>query len=158
MQKRKIIDPAELSLYCAELRRSGEKIVFTNGVYDLLHPGHIQCLEEAAAMGTHLIVGLNTDASTQRIKGKNRPVVPLESRLEVLAAFEVVQSVTWFEEDTPEKIIQVVRPDILVKGGDWSTDTIVGKEFVESYGGNVVAIPFLEGYGTTGIIEKIVKL
>jgi rfaE bifunctional protein nucleotidyltransferase chain/domain len=158
MQKRKIIDPAELFSYCGGLRENGEKIVFTNGVYDLLHPGHIQCLEEAAAMGTHLMVGLNTDASTQRIKGKNRPVVPLESRMEVLAAFEVVQSVTWFEEDTPENIVRIVRPDVLVKGGDWRTYAIVGKEFVESYGGKVVAIPFLEGYSTTGMIEKIIKL
>jgi D-glycero-beta-D-manno-heptose 1-phosphate adenylyltransferase len=158
MQKSKIVDPAELSSNCEQIRRTGGVIVFTNGVYDLLHPGHVHCLEEARRLGTHVIVGLNTDDSTRRIKGDKRPMVPLEARLEVLAAFSSVSFVTWFDEDTPVKIIQTIRPDVLVKGGDWKSDAIVGKEFVESYGGKVVTIPFLPGYSTSEIIKRIVKL
>ena len=151
------MDPAELSSHCDEVRRAGATIVFTNGVYDLLHPGHVHCLEEAGRLGSHLIVALNSDASVRRIKGDRRPIVSLKERLEVLSAFSPVRTVTWFEEDTPEKIIQLARPDVLIKGGDWSTDNIVGKEFVESYGGKVISIPFLPGYSTSGMIEKIVK-
>jgi rfaE bifunctional protein nucleotidyltransferase chain/domain len=158
MQKSKIVDPAELSSNCEQIRRTGGVIVFTNGIYDLLHPGHVHCLEEARHFGSHLIVGLNTDDSTRRIKGDKRPLVPLEARLEVLAAFSSVSFVTWFDEDTPAKIIQTIRPDVLVKGGDWKSDAIVGKEFVESYGGKVATIPFLPGYSTSEIIERIVKL
>jgi rfaE bifunctional protein nucleotidyltransferase chain/domain len=158
MHKSKIIDPAELSSYCDELRQKGEMIVFTNGVYDLLHPGHVHCLEEAAKLGTHLIVALNTDESTRRLKGNQRPVVSLEDRREVLAALKAVGTVTWFDEDTPEQIIHIVRPHVLVKGGDWNLDRIVGREFVESYGGKVTAIPFLDGYSTSDIIDRIVKL
>ncbi len=157
MQGSKIVDPAELSSHCKEVHSGGGTIVLTNGVYDLLHPGHVQCLEEARRLASHLIVALNTDASTRRIKGGKRPVVPLEARLEVLSAFSSVSCVTWFDEDTPEKIIQLVRPDVLVKGGDWSPDTIVGKDFVESYGGKVITISLLPGYSTSGIIDKIVR-
>lgn len=157
MQRGKIVDPAELSSYCDEVRRTGGTIVFTNGVYDLLHPGHVHCLEEASRLGSHLVVALNSDASVRRIKGNKRPIVSLKERLEVLSAFSAVRIVTWFEEDTPEKIVQLTRPDVLVKGGDWSTENIVGNEFVESYGGKVIAIPFLPGYSTSEIIEKIIK-
>ncbi len=157
MQGSKIIDPAELSAHCEMIRRDGGTIVFTNGVYDLLHPGHVQCLEEAKRLGSHLIVALNSDASTGRIKGNKRPIVPLEARMEILAAFASVSYVTWFDEDTPEKIIALVRPDVLVKGSDWSTGAIVGKDFVESYGGKVIVIPLLPGYSTSEMIEKIVK-
>jgi rfaE bifunctional protein nucleotidyltransferase chain/domain len=157
MQKSKIVDPAELPSRCDEIRRSGQTIVFTNGVYDLLHPGHVQCLEEARRLGSHLLIALNTDASTRRIKGDKRPVMPLSERMEVLAAFSAVGTITWFDEDTPEKIIRVARPDVLVKGADWNSDAIVGKEFVESYGGRVVSIPILPNYSTSAIIEKITK-
>ena len=157
MQISKIVDPAELPSRCDDLRGSGQTIVFTNGVYDLLHPGHVQCLEEARGLGSHLVVALNTDASTGRFKGNKRPVMPLSERMEILAAFSAVGTVTWFDEDTPEKIICLVRPDVLVKGADWNSDAIVGKEFVESYGGRVVSVSILPDYSTTAIIEKITK-
>ena len=155
---RKIIHPAYVSVLCEELHRRGAVIVFTNGVFDLLHPGHVQYLAEARALGTHLIVALNTDESAQRIKGLGRPIVPLEARAEVLAAMECVGFVTWFHEETPADIIRLVKPDVLVKGGDWSPDRIVGRDFVESRGGRVLNIPFREGYSTTGMIQKILDL
>ncbi len=133
-------------------------IVFTNGIFDLLHPGHVEYLTAAREMGSHLIVGINSDVSTRRIKGEKRPLIPMQFRAEVLAALGVVSHVTWFEEDTPAEIIRKVRPAILVKGGDWKTEQIVGKEFVESYGGKVLSIPYLSGTSTTAMIEKILKL
>lgn len=154
----KIIDPAYIAVLSEELHRHGAVIVFTNGVFDLLHPGHVQYLAEARAMGTHLIVALNTDDSVQRIKGEFRPIIPLEARAEVLAAMECVNFVTWFDEETPADIIRMVKPDVLVKGGDWTTDRIVGREFVESRGGRVLNIPFQEGYSTTAMIQKILDL
>jgi rfaE bifunctional protein nucleotidyltransferase chain/domain len=154
----KIIHPAYLPVLCEELRRKGSQIVFTNGVFDLLHPGHIQYLFEASALGTHLIVALNTDESVQRIKGLTRPIVKLEDRLEILAALEPVHFVTWFSEDTPAEIIRMVRPHVLVKGGDWQPATIVGRDTVESYGGRVLSIPFVSGYSTTSILRKIADL
>jgi rfaE bifunctional protein nucleotidyltransferase chain/domain len=154
----KIIPPAFLPVLCEELHRQEARIVFTNGVFDLLHPGHIQYLDAASKLGTHLIVGLNTDDSVRRIKGPLRPVMKLEERLEVLAALEVVRFVTWFDEDTPAGIIPLVRPDILVKGGDWQPESIVGKKFVESYGGRVLSLPFVSGYSTTSILQKISRL
>lgn len=154
----KIIRPEELSSVCEKLHQEKAVVVFTNGIFDILHPGHIQYLTEARALGTHLVVGLNTDASAARLKGSRRPIMPLEQRLEVLAAFEVVSFVSWFDEDTPAEIVRKVRPDVLVKGGDWTPEQIVGKDFVESYGGKVLSLPFLPGYSTTAIIEKIIKL
>lgn len=143
---------------CERLHQEKAVVVFTNGIFDLLHPGHVQVLAEARALGTHLVVGLNTDASAAQLKGSRRPIMPLEHRLEVLAAFEVVSFVSWFDEDTPAEIVRKVRPDVLVKGGDWAPDQIVGRDFVESYGGKVLSLPFLPGYSTTAIIEKIIKL
>lgn len=154
----KVIDPAYIGVVCEELRRQGSVLVFTNGVFDLLHPGHVLYLEEARALGTHLIVALNTDDSVQRIKGRMRPIMPLESRAEILAALDCVSFVTWFEQDTPAEIIRTVQPDVLVKGGDWTPDRIVGKDFVESRGGRVLNIPFQKGYSTSAIIEKILHL
>ena len=133
-------------------------LVFTNGVFDLLHPGHIQYLDAASKLGTHLIIALNTDDSVRRIKGPLRPVMKLEERSEVLAALESVRFVTWFDEDTPALIIPLIRPDVLVKGGDWEPESIVGKEFVESYGGRVLSLPFVSGYSTTSILQKISRL
>lgn len=156
--KSKIVSPQELSALCEELHRTNAVIVFTNGIFDLLHPGHVQYLADARAMGTHLVVGLNSDASAARLKGTHRPILPLEQRLEVLAAFESVSFVSWFDEDTPAEIIRKVRPNVLVKGGDWAPDQIVGKDFVENDGGKVLSLPFLPGYSTTTIIEKILKL
>lgn len=154
----KIIAPAFLPVLCEELHRQEARIVFTNGVFDLLHPGHIQYLDAASKLGTHLIVALNSDQSVQRIKGPLRPVMKLEERLEVLAALECVRFTTWFDEDTPAEIITLVKPEVLVKGGDWQPESIVGKEFVESYGGRVLSLPFVSGYSTTSILEKISSL
>ena len=156
--KSKIVPPEQLSALCEELHRTNAVIVFTNGIFDLLHPGHVQYLAEARAMGTHLVVGLNSDASAARLKGAQRPILPLEQRLEVLAAFESVNFVSWFDEDTPAEIIRKVRPNVLVKGGDWTPDQIAGKDFVEGYGGKVLSLSFLPGYSTSTIIEKILKL
>ena len=158
MSREKIVSPQDIESLCRKWREPNGVIVFTNGVFDLLHPGHVAYLTQAQGLGTHLVVALNTDSSTQRIKGNHRPLVPLAERLEVLAALRMVNAVTWFDEETPAEIIRIVRPDVLVKGGDWKPEEIVGKDFVESYGGKVLSIPFVSGYSTTNIVEKILKL
>jgi rfaE bifunctional protein nucleotidyltransferase chain/domain len=158
MSRKKVVDPAYVRVLSEELHRRGAVIVFTNGVFDLLHPGHVQYLTDARNLGSHLIVGLNTDESTRRMKGAGRPIVSLNERLEVLSAFECTSFLTWFDQDTPAEIIRLVCPDVLVKGGDWQPDQIVGKDFVESYGGLVLSIPFLQGYSTTSIVDKICRL
>jgi len=158
MKGRKIIPPDEVGLHCEQLRAEGHKLVFTNGVFDLLHAGHVHYLREARALGTQLIVGLNTDESTRKIKGEKRPLISLSERAEVLAAMEMVDCVTWFEEESPKNLIRLVKPDILVKGGDWPIDQIAGREFVQSYGGQVFSLPFLDGNSTTSIVESILKL
>ena len=135
-------------------RSSGEKVVFTNGCFDLLHPGHIHLLHHARALGDRLVVGLNTDESVHRLKGPGRPIVSEEDRAAVLSALGSVDLVVLFGEDTPLLLIKALRPDILVKGGDYRPDEVVGREIVESYGGQVRLIPFLEGYSTTGIAHK----
>ncbi len=154
----KIIPPAFLLVFCEELHRKGASIVFTNGVFDLLHPGHIQYLDTASRLGTHFIVALNSDESVRRIKGPLRPVMTLVDRLEVLVSLECVHFVTWFGEDTPAEIISMVRPDVLVKGGDWQPEAIVGKDIVEAYGGRVLSIPFVPGYSTSSILQRISNL
>jgi rfaE bifunctional protein nucleotidyltransferase chain/domain len=157
MPKEKIVEPEYVRLLSEELRRNGSVIVFTNGIFDLLHPGHVHYLDEARNLGTHLLVALNSDASTKRVKGEQRPLNSLAARAEVLAALEAVSFVTWFEEDTPAEIIRSAHPNILVKGSDWKKEKIVGKELVESYGGKVLTIPYLSGYSTSALIEKILK-
>jgi rfaE bifunctional protein nucleotidyltransferase chain/domain len=157
MSSEKIVSPHDIESLCQKWHLQNAVIVFTNGIFDLLHPGHVQYLTEARKLGTHLVVGLNTDASTKRIKGEQRPLVTLDERLEVLAALSVVNAVTWFDEDIPAEIIRSVRPDVLVKGGDWKPEEIVGKDFVESYGGKVLSIPYVSGYSTTHIVEKILR-
>jgi len=157
MSLEKIIPPEAISAFCDRLRKQGARIVFTNGVFDLLHPGHVQYLTAARNYGSHLIVAVNSDDSARRIKGRERPLVPLAQRMEVLAALSAVSAVSWFEEDTPLSIIRAVRPDVLIKGGDWKDQQIVGKEFVESYGGKVETIPYLDGSSTTNIVERILK-
>ena len=136
-------------------RASAERIVFTNGVFDLLHRGHVEYLEEARRLGDHLVVGVNADASVRRLKGATRPLVPEAERVELVAALECVDVAVVFAEDTPERLIREVRPDVLVKGGDWSIEAIVGREFVESYGGRVERIRLREGLSTTAIVERI---
>lgn len=131
-----------------------EKIVFTNGCFDLLHVGHVRYLQEAKAQGTILVVGVNSDASVQRLKGPTRPIQNENDRAEILAALAAVDYTVIFTEDTPENLIHKVRPHILVKGGDWKINQIVGADFVMSYGGEVRSLQFVEGRSTTKIIEK----
>jgi len=139
-------------------RRKGKKVVFTNGCFDLIHAGHAHYLRKAKELGDILVVGLNSDESVRRIKGDKRPIVPQEMRAFLLDSLKPVDYVVVFDEDTPEKLIRAIKPDVLVKGGDWERDKIVGKDFVESYGGKVLTIPFEYDISTTKIINKVLKL
>ena len=136
------------------LRREGQTVVFTNGCFDLLHGGHIRLFREAKKRGDVLIVALNTDASVRRIKGPLRPIFPLKERLEVLAAVADIDYLTWFSEETPRRIIAALLPDVLVKGGDWAPDEVVGRAEVEAAGGRVVIVPYLEGRSTSSMIRR----
>jgi D-beta-D-heptose 7-phosphate kinase/D-beta-D-heptose 1-phosphate adenosyltransferase len=147
--------PAAIRAALERWRTAGETIVFTNGVFDLLHRGHVQYLEEAAALADRLVVGLNSDASVRRLKGPARPIVPEGERLALLESLGCVDLVVRFDDDTPERLIRAVAPDVLVKGGDWSVERIVGREFVEGRGGRVVSVPLTEGFGTSALIERI---
>jgi rfaE bifunctional protein nucleotidyltransferase chain/domain len=138
-----------------EWREAGETIVFTNGVFDLLHRGHVEYLEEARALGDRLVVGVNSDASVRRLKGPTRPIVSAADRTGLLEALECVDLALVFEEDTPERLIREVCPDVLVKGGDWPLAEIVGREFVEARGGRVLSIPLREGYSTSDLVLRI---
>ena len=139
------------------LRSRGKKIVFTNGCFDILHVGHVDYLTKARRMGDILVVGLNSDSSVKKIKGPGRPVNRERDRATVLSALSTVDYVSIFSEPTPEKLIKKVRPDVLVKGGDWSVKDIVGGDFVRSYGGRVRNISFVKGYSTTSLIRKMEK-
>jgi rfaE bifunctional protein nucleotidyltransferase chain/domain len=136
-------------------KRNGRRVVFTNGCFDLLHPGHIRSLEQARALGDILIVGLNSDASVRQLKGQGRPVIPERERAEILIALESVDAVVIFDDLTPREVIARLLPDVLVKGGDWPGDQIVGREEVEAAGGRVVLAPVVPGYSTTDILKKI---
>lgn len=138
-----------------ELRKTGKRIVFTNGVFDLLHPGHLRYLKAARAEGDALIVGVNSDRSVRANKGPARPVTPEAERAEILAALGPVDAVVVFDEETPADIVRVLQPDVLVKGADWPTDQIVGRDTVEARGGRVVLVPVETGYSTTAILERI---
>ena len=138
----------------AAWKAEGKVVVFTNGCYDILHPGHIRLLESARSLGDILILALNTDASVQRLKGPKRPLLPQDERARLAAAIEAVEAVVFFDEDTPRELIAAVLPDILVKGADWS-HWIAGREEVEAAGGKVFALPLEPGYSTTGIVEEI---
>ena len=140
------------------LREQGRRIVFTNGVFDILHPGHLRYLQHARSLGDVLIVGLNADASVRRNKGSERPINPQEERAEILEALACVDAVVVFEEDTPDRIIKAIQPDILVKGADWGENAIVGRDTVEARGGQVVRVPIEQGYSTTEIIRRIREL
>lgn len=137
------------------LQRDGRRIVFTNGCFDLLHPGHVRYLREARNLGDCLVVGLNSDDSIRRLKGPARPVQPEAERAEILCALEMVDFVAIFHEDTPLQIIVALQPDVLVKGGDWQPDQIVGRTEVEARGGRVLSLPFADGFSTTSIIGRI---
>jgi D-glycero-beta-D-manno-heptose 1-phosphate adenylyltransferase len=139
-----------------EWRRAGKTVVFTNGCYDLFHPGHIRLLEAARSLGDILILALNTDASVQRLKGPKRPLMSESSRAEMALAVEAVDAVTFFDEDTPRDLITEVLPDVLVKGADWS-HFIAGREEVEAAGGQVLALPLEPGYSTTNVVDEILK-
>ncbi|RPJ69309.1 MAG: D-glycero-beta-D-manno-heptose 1-phosphate adenylyltransferase [Acidobacteria bacterium] len=141
--------------WAEERRASGNRIVFTNGVFDLLHPGHVRYLQEARAQGDALIVAVNSDRSVHAIKGPSRPINNEHDRAEVLAALACVDAVVIFDEDDPHAIISAVQPDVLVKGADWAEDKIIGRDVVEARGGKVIRIAFAPGYSTTGMIEKI---
>ena len=154
----KICNIEELKHRLAQWRVKSDRIVFTNGCFDILHVGHLHTLKESIQLGDKLIVGLNSDASVSRLKGKERPIVNQLDRSEMLAALEMVDAVIIFEDDTPEQLIQLIKPDVLCKGGDWSIENIVGGDFVKSYGGQVVSIPFIQGYSSSSLINKIKRL
>ena len=136
-------------------RAAGRRIVFTNGVYDLLHPGHVRYLRAARAEGDVLVVGVNSDRSVRANKGPDRPITPERERAELIAALAVVDAAVVFDEDTPNAIISALQPDVLVKGADWAADQIVGRDIVEGRGGRVVRIAVEEGHSSSGLIEKI---
>ncbi len=136
-------------------KKKNKKIVLTNGCFDLIHKGHITLLNKAKNEGDLLVVAINSDDSIRKLKGKNRPIFPENERAEILAAFGMVDFVTVFNEDNPHKIISELKPDILVKGGDWTVETVIGRDIVESNGGRVVIVPQVKGYSTSQVIEKI---
>ncbi len=154
----KVYSVAELIPIRRDLKRRGKTVVFTNGCFDLLHAGHIRLFRQAHRLGDVLIVALNDDRSVRKIKGPARPVFPLDERWEILAAIEDVDCLTSFSEETPRKIIAALVPDVLVKGGDWGPDQVIGREEVEAAGGKVVIAPYLKGSSTSSIIEKIKRL
>jgi rfaE bifunctional protein nucleotidyltransferase chain/domain len=156
--QRKIYSPEALLRECNGWRVLGKKIVFTNGCFDILHHGHLDLLARAADLGNKLVVGLNTDASVKRLKGATRPLTHENDRAFQIASLLCVDAVCLFDEDTPAQLIQRVKPDILVKGGDYTLDKIVGADFVQQNGGEVHIIPFVDGYSTTSIIERIKTL
>jgi D-beta-D-heptose 7-phosphate kinase/D-beta-D-heptose 1-phosphate adenosyltransferase len=149
--------PAEAVAALARWRALSERVVFTNGVFDLLHRGHAEYLEEARALGDHLVVGINSDGSVRRLKGPSRPIVPEAERAELVSALACVDLTVVFDDDTPLRLIEAVAPDVLVKGADWAEDAIVGREFVESRGGRVVRVEVREGLSTSAIIDRIVS-
>jgi D-beta-D-heptose 7-phosphate kinase/D-beta-D-heptose 1-phosphate adenosyltransferase len=140
------------------MRREGKRVVFTNGCFDLLHSGHVRYLTEARGLGDALIVGLNSDRSVRALKGEGRPILNESERTEVLAALEAVDFVVVFDEDTPQELIARLLPDVLVKGGDWPLDQIVGREDVEATGGRVVSLGYLKGSSTSDIIARIKEI
>ena len=154
--------PTSLKVAAAEevLRAisAGETLVFTNGCFDILHPGHVDYLERARSLGSHLAVGLNSDASVRRLKGPSRPVNDERSRALVLAGLACVDHVVIFDEDTPWELIRKLRPQILVKGGDWPVERIVGRELVQERGGQVLSLPVLPRYSTTNIVRRVLAL
>jgi rfaE bifunctional protein nucleotidyltransferase chain/domain len=150
----KIYTREQLIAVRADWKRDGKRVVFTNGCYDVLHPGHIRLLESARSLGDVLILALNTDASVQRLKGPTRPLISEDQRAELASALAAVDAVTFFDEDTPRELIAAVLPDFLIKGADW-THFIAGREEVEAAGGKVLALPLEPGYSTTGILEQV---
>ena len=153
--RKKIKDLPDLKKEIEALKAKGKRIVFTNGCFDLLHPGHMRYLYAARQMGDYLVVAVNTDRSVKIIKGPNRPIQSQDERTELLAALSFVDAVVLFDEDNPLKVIQQLVPNVLVKGGDWTEDKIIGADVVKRAGGTVKSLPFVAGYSTTALIEKI---
>ena len=150
-----VLSPSAAVAFAQGCRASGKRVVFTNGVFDLLHPGHVRYLQSAQREGDALIIGLNSDRSVRAYKGPSRPIIPEHERAEILAALACVDAVVIFDEETPDHIIRLIQPDILVKGADWAADAIVGRDTVEARGGRVVRIPVEQGWSTSAIIERI---
>ena len=155
--KQKVKARRELLRIINDLKAEGKRIVFTNGCFDLLHIGHVRYLEEAKALGDVLVVGVNSDASVRKLKGPKRPILPEAERAEILSGLGCVDYITLFDEIDPLKLITSLRPNVLVKGGDWTKEQTVGKEVVERSGGEVVIIPFVKGASTSTLIETILK-
>jgi len=155
--KQKIKGRKELLRIIKNLKAKGKRIVFTNGCFDLLHVGHIRYLEKARALGDALVVGVNSDSSVRKLKGPKRPVLPVKERTEILSGLGCVDYITIFGEQTPLKLITCLHPNVLVKGGDWTKDKVVGREVVKRSGGKVVIIPFVKGVSTSSLIETILK-
>jgi D-beta-D-heptose 7-phosphate kinase/D-beta-D-heptose 1-phosphate adenosyltransferase len=151
----RICSPEEFIEFAGQSHRAGRVVVFTNGCFDLLHPGHIRLLEQSRSLGDALLVGINSDASVRTLKGAERPIMPQAERAELLAALEAVDVVAVFDDLTPQSLIAAVLPAVLVKGGDWADDQIVGRAEVEAAGGRVVSIPLLPGYSTSGLVAQI---
>ena len=155
--KEKIKERKELLRIVENLKAKGKRIVFTNGCFDLLHLGHVRYLEEARSLGDVLVVGVNSDSSVRKLKGPKRPILPEEERTEILSGLGCVDYVTLFNEPDPLKLITSLKPNLLVKGGDWTREQIVGREVVERSGGELVIIPFVRGASTSNVIETILK-
>lgn len=155
MSEEKILTLDGLVAARRALRERGETLVFTNGCFDLLHPGHVRYLDAARGLGDALVVALNSDRAVRALKGASRPILTEDERAEVVAALEAVSFVTVFDDVSPLATIEAVAPDVLVKGGDWGLDTIIGREEVEAAGGRVLSLPFVEGSSTTDIVERI---
>jgi rfaE bifunctional protein nucleotidyltransferase chain/domain len=151
----RVLSWRETEAFVRSQRAAGRRVVFTNGVFDLLHPGHVRYLQHARGFGDLLIVGLNADVSVSRNKGPGRPITPESERAELLAALECVAAVVIFNQDTPADIVRLVQPDVLVKGADWPADQIVGRDTVEARGGRVVLVPVEPGHSTSSIVERI---
>jgi D-beta-D-heptose 7-phosphate kinase/D-beta-D-heptose 1-phosphate adenosyltransferase len=151
----RVLSRSDAASFAQRLRDAGKTVVFTNGVFDLVHPGHVRYLREARALGDALIVGVNADESVRRNKGESRPVTREDERAELIGALACVDAVTVFGEDTPAEIIRAIQPDVLVKGADWAADQIVGRDTVEARGGKVVRIAVEEGYSTSALLNKI---
>lgn len=156
--KRKIRSLNDLVKIRKRFRKENKKVVFTNGCFDILHSGHIHLFREAKKRGDVLVVAINDDASIRKIKGLSRPIFPVQERLEILEALKEIDYLVSFSEETPQKIIASLLPDVLVKGGDWKIEEVVGREEVEEKGGKVVIIPSFKGYSSTKIIERILKI
>tara|TARA_B100002052_G_C15635860_1_gene486106 strand:- start:169 stop:663 length:495 start_codon:yes stop_codon:yes gene_type:complete len=151
----KILDKEKLLVKLTDWKKENKKIVFTNGCFDLIHLGHIEVIARSADLGDILIIGVNTDSSIKRLKGKNRPIVEEISRSKQLAALEFVDAVVFFDQDTPINLIKMINPNVITKGGDYNTDQVIGKDIVTQNNGEIVIIPLTQGYSTTSILEKI---